>query len=280
MRSQWVSNWELSWSDENVGTGDRIESINSLEWRPVTVPCSIQNSPFGLPIQQLYQRDHIRSVSWMASKVWLFRTQIEIPDIPEDHEAVVLFKGIDYRYRIFLDNHLVIDDEGMFSPVEVPLSGLTGRHELLVELLPVSDNPGCPETLKAGYCRGHDFVPAVPTRGLWDDVCIVVRERLRVTAVNVATHLGNQQRADVRVGVDLSEPVARGEMVVDLAGVRRVLPLIQTSRVTVPVEVPSPALWWPNGSGPAHRVPLRVELRVPGRQTCVYERLVLSLIHI
>ncbi len=275
MRFEARSIWELAWMDEN-GAGDRLALPAGLEWRPAAVPCSVQNSPFGLPPEELYQRNNIQSVAWMTEKTWLFRTTVDVPATGPDEEALVLFKGIDYRYRLFLDGRLVVDGEGMFAPVEVPLSGLSGCHELVVVLLPFTDNLECPETLKARYSmgKGWDFAPPLQPRGLWDAVDLVVRERLRVTAVNVATTLRNQQRADVRVGIDLSETVSTGELVVELAGVRRVLPLVNASRVTVPVEVPSPALWWPNGLGPANRVPLRVELRVPGRQTGVYERLV------
>ena len=268
--------WELAWTDENEGAGERLALPAGLEWRPVAVPCSVQNSPFGLPPETLYQRDNIQSVAWMTGKTWLFRTAFDVPAIGPDEEALVLFQGIDYRYHIFLNGRLMVDGEGMFAPVEVPLSGLAGHHELVVVLLPFTDNLDCPETLKARYSmgKGWDFAPPLRPCGLWDEVGLVVRDRLRVTTVNVATTLRNQQRADVRVGIDLSETVPQGELVVELAGVRRVLPLVNASRVTVPVEVPSPALWWPNGLGPANRVPLRVELRVPGRQTRVYERLV------
>ncbi len=268
--------WELAWTDENGGLDDPLALPAGLEWQPVSVPCSVQNSPFGLPPEKLYQRDNMQSVAWMTAKTWLFRTTIDVPAAGPDEEVLVLFQGIDYRYRIFLDGRLVVDGEGMFAPVEVPLSDLTGRHELVAVLLPFADNLDCPETLKARYSmgKGWDFAPPLQSRGLWDKVGLVVRERLRVTAVNVATTLRNQQRADSRVGIDLSEMVPQGELVVELAGVRRTLPLVNASRVTVPVEVPSPALWWPNGLGPANRVPLRVELRVPGRQTRVYERLV------
>ena len=269
--------WEIAWVDDSRCLSDILTLPASVDWQPVEVPCSVQNSSFGMPPEKLYQRDNIQSVMWMHEKTWLFRTTFDVPDTGPHEEALVLFKGIDYCYRIYLDDCLALEGEGMFSPVEVPLSGLAGLHEMVVMLLPFTDNPECPETLKARYSmgRGWDFAPPLQPCGLWDDAGIVVRKRLRVMAVNVATTLRNQQRADVRVGIDLSETVSTGELVVELAGVRRILPLVSaTNRVTVPVEVPSPLLWWPNGLGSANRVTLRVELRVPGRQTTVYERLV------
>ena len=273
---EFKSPWELAWMEESGGAGDCLAELAGLDWQPVSVPCSVQNSPFGLPPERLYQRDNIQSVAWMNEKTWIFRTTFEVPATGPDEEALILFQGIDYSYRIFLDGRPVVDGEGMFSPVELPLAGLSGRHELVAVLPPFTDNLDCPETLKARYSmgKGWDFAPPLQPRGLWDEVRLVVRDRLRVTAVNVATTLRNQQRADVRVGIDLSETVPAGELLVELAGVRRILPLVNVNRVTVPVEVPSPALWWPNGLGPANRVPLRVELRVPGRQTRVHERMV------
>ena len=224
MRFDSISCWEIAWLDEHGSACDCLALPASLEWRAVSVPCSVQNSPFGAPPEELYQRDNIQSAAWMSEKTWLFRTTFDVPATGPDEEALVLFNGIDYRYRLFLDGRLVIDGEGMFSPVELPLAGLSGRHELVAVLPPFTDNLDCPETLKARYSmgKGWDFAPPLQPRGLWDEVRLAVRDRLRVTAVNVATTLRNQQRADARVGIDLSETVPAGELVVELAGVRRV----------------------------------------------------------
>ena len=79
--------WELAWTDENEGAGERLALPAGLEWRPVAVPCSVQNSPFGLPPETLYQRDNIQSVAWMTGKTWLFRTAFDVPAIGPDGEA-------------------------------------------------------------------------------------------------------------------------------------------------------------------------------------------------
>jgi hypothetical protein len=91
--------WELAWTDENGGLDDPLALPASLEWRQVAVPCSVQNSLFGLPSEKLYQRDNIQSVAWMTANTWFFRTTFDVPAAGPDEEALVLFKGIDYRYR-------------------------------------------------------------------------------------------------------------------------------------------------------------------------------------
>ncbi len=276
MKMEILNSWDLSHSEKDVCPDGMLVMPSGLEWRNVKVPCSVQNSPFGLLPEILYQRDNISKVAWMNGKHWIFRTTVAVPSVAADEEAIILFKGIDYGYRIFLDGRPVADGEGMFSPVEISLAGMTGTCELAVVLPPFEDNPSCPETLKARYSMGSgwDFTPAIQPRGLWDDVEVVVRDRLRITSVNVATRLRNQQRADATVEICLSETVQAGEAVIELAGVKRVIPLLDARKLNVPVEVLSPQLWCPNGMGPVSLVTLRIELRVPGRGTHPYERMV------
>ncbi len=276
MKTIKISSWELSHSAKDPCPEGKLIMSEGLEWRPVRVPCTVQNSPFGMPPEKLYRRDNIEKVAWMEKEHWIFRTTFQVPATDPDQEALVLFKGIDYRYRISLDGKLMADGEGMFSPVEIVLGGEPGVRVLLVVLSPFEDNLGCPETMKARYSmgRGWDFAPAIKPSGLWDDVEIVARDKLRVKSVNIAIRLKNQQRADATVEIALSESVSNGEAEIELAGVRRIIPLINVWNLKVPVEVPSPPLWWPNGMGPAELVPLRVELRVPGRTTHPFERLV------
>jgi hypothetical protein len=46
-----IFQWALAWTDEHGGAGTRLALPGSLEWRPVSVPCAVQNSPFGLPTE-------------------------------------------------------------------------------------------------------------------------------------------------------------------------------------------------------------------------------------
>lgn len=252
---------------------DNTQALAAItEWREVAVPCSIQASSYGLPLAQLYQRDRVESVRWMESDYWFYRTTFAPPVVGDDEEAVYQLLGVDYHCDILLNGRPVLSHEGMFSPIEVPLASLREENELVVVIRPYQEESGVPETLKARYSAGGgwDFMPKLQSRGIWDDAAIVVRPRLHVRHAAVCTRLDNQQRADVTVQVELSERVELGEIVITLDGVRRAFPLLDAQRLALPLNIPSPTLWWPNGLGQPELVELHIELHVAGRVTAPY----------
>ncbi len=266
-----ATRWQLAHpSTQSANIQQSLAAI--AEWREVEVPCSIQTSSYGLPLEQLYQRDRVNSVRWMEEEYWFFRTRFARPAVGEDEEAVYQLLGVDYHCDILLNGKLLLSHEGMFSPIEVPLEGLREDNELVVVIRPYAEAQGVPETLKARYSVGNgwDFAPKLQSCGIWDDAALVVRPRLHVRHAAVATRLDNQQRADATVQVELSETVERGELVITLDGVRRTFPLVDAQRLALPINIPSPTLWWPNGMGEPELVELYIELHVDGRITKPY----------
>lgn len=273
MQPDVISITPTSWQLTHVAPEHLPAAIASrgagLDWRPVEIPCTVQTSPFGLPLDELYQRDNIETVRWMEAEYWLFRTTVTPPAVRADEEAVYLFQGIDYRCRIYLNGQHVLDHEGMFSPIAIPLTGVPAHSELLVVIEPFADESATPQTLKARYSfgKGWDFAPKLQSRGIWDEAALVVRPRLRVTAVAVDTALNNDQRADVTLRVSLSERVAFGHITAQLQGVTRTFPIVNADQLALPLNIPSPTLWWPNGQGEPSLSDLRLELDMPGRAT-------------
>ena len=266
--------WELAYA--RLSDMDAIAGLDraSLDWRPVGLPCDVQTSPFGLPLGVLYKRDNIERVRWMQDVWWVFRTTFTAPPAGGDEEAVYCFKGIDYRCHVLLNGRPLCVHEGMFSPVTVPLENPGEESTLEVWLEPFTDSYERPETLKARYSfgRGWDFAPRLQPRGIWDEAGILVRKRLRVTGVAMGIRLRNQQRADITVHVDLSERVACGRVTVVLDGVTRTFPIVNADRLALPLNIPSPTLWWPNGAGEPRLLQLDIVLDVPGRETEPYRR--------
>lgn len=261
--------WQLAYvAPQALTTPDDITTMN-LEWRAAEVPGSVQTSAFGLPLEELYQRDNIEKVRWMEEMYWVYRTEFVTPYVDVDEEVIIQFLGIDYQCRIYLNGRFVCAHEGMFTPVEIPLYGTTGKDELLVLILPFADTRLNTQSMKARYSfgSGWDFAPKMQSRGIWDDAGIIVREKLRATHAWVQTRLDNQQRADVTINVELSEVVAYGEITVSLDSVTRTFPIVQTNRLAIPLNISSPTLWWPNGLGVANLVELCLVLQVTGRNT-------------
>jgi beta-mannosidase len=257
------TSWTLSHAAPEAVTA--VLAGGDADWRPAAVPGNVQTSAFGLPLEALYARDRINEVAWMAGESWIYRTTFPRPATGPDEEAVYRFLGIDYACDLYLNGRHVGSHEGMFSPVEVPLDDAPAQT-LTVVLHPYSADA---KTLKACFSKGSgwDFAPPIIPRGLWDAAGICVRPRLRVTGAHVGTRLDNAQRADCTVHLSFSERVAAGSVTVTLAGVTRTVPLVDADGAAVPIHVPNPPLWWPNGLGGAALTELTAELQVAGRAT-------------
>lgn len=261
--------WELTHISEESYHACGLGALNEAKWEGVEIPCTVQTSPFGLPIERLYVRDNIENLEWMRERCWVFRTSFRDVDVREDEEALYQFLGIDYDYEIYLDGNWLLRREGMFSPVEIPIPGSDSIHELTVVILPFRENRACPDNLKARMTAGYgwDFAPRLLTAGIWDEARIVVRKKLRITGVCVETVLSNTERADVVVHVDLSEKVPYGSIKIRLNGVSRKFPVVHAEKLALPLNIPSPDLWWPNGAGRPNLVELSLELAAEGRLT-------------
>jgi beta-mannosidase len=251
------------------------ELVERLQWEAAAVPGNVQYSAFGVPLDQLYASDRIWDVEWMSRAAWIYRATAETPDVMTDEEAVIRFNGIDYSSTIYLDRCKRVSHEGMFSSVEIPL--VSGEaHEVIVVIAPFERGSEPYEHLKSRITIGNgwDFSPQIQTAGIWDDVEVCVRRKLRVVSAYVETVLANSQRADAIIHIDISEFVDYGTVTVALGGVTRAFPVVKAAHLALPLNIPSPDLWWPNGQGAAHLMPLFIDLQVTGRRTTPFSQLV------
>ena len=264
MHSTKLIDWQLTWFEQDVPN-----ELSVADWRPVTVPGAVQTSPFGLPKDELYRLKNTEKVAWMAEKAWAYRASFEAPQPKADEESVLLFRGVDYLCEVRLNGREVCRHEGMFSHFTVPLTDARpGRNELLVILRPLTTFTQRPaEHLKARFSNGWDWAPKLVTMGIWQDVELVTRPRLRIERAWVQTHLSNAQRADCIIHVRLSEKVDFGHVQVTLAGKSQSYAIVNTETLRLPMRLANPPLWWPNGMGPATLVDLDVRLDVPDRAT-------------
>lgn len=258
--------WKLAHVDPHAKNepGD-----SARHWKSVSVPGTVQSSPFGLPREKLYQGARVRDVQWMEERLWIYRRQLDIPTAGKDQAVRLVFAGLDYRYEIHIDGVLMAAGAGMFHAVVIPLDFALGRRvELTVRLFPPPlTQAGLAETTKAQFSRGWDFAPTLRSVGIWDDVWIEVVPRLRVEDAYIETRLHNSQRASVTVRAELSEKVERGWANVTLCGTRRRIPLLGVAQFCAFLEIESPQLWWPNGLGEPTLHDLAIELEVEDRRT-------------
>jgi beta-mannosidase len=257
--------WKLAHFDPDKGS----LADSAQDWRPASVPGSVQSSVFGLPRHALYRGTRIREVQWMERRLWVYRRWLKVPRAGNDQAVRLIFAGLDYAYEVWLDGIRLQAGAGMFHAVVVPLDFVRGKRvQIEVRLAPPPlTQEGLAEATKAQFARGWDFAPELRTLGIWDDVWIEIVPRLRVERAYIETRLQNKQRALVTVRAELSELVERGWANFSLGGTQRRVPLLGDARVTALMEIESPELWWPNGLGEPTLHGLTIELEVEKRRT-------------
>jgi len=263
--------WELSHFGPDT-VGELAKPAHG--WRSVSVPGCCQTSPFGLPRAELYRGTKIKSVQWMDSRLWVYRRLVQVPRVGREESIRLVFRGLDYRYRILVDGNCLAAGEGMFHAVNVPLDLVQGRR-ICVEVQlapPPATKAALWETTKAQFSRGWDFAPTLRTIGIWDEVRLEIVPRLRVENAFIETRLQNRQRALVTVHAEWSEPVKSGWADISIGGAHRRVPLLGGTRLVALLEIEAPELWWPNGLGHPVLHVLTIRLHVKGRRTVTFEQ--------
>jgi beta-mannosidase len=113
--------WELSHTDQP------IEDLKQprLEAFQTTVPNSVQwayHKAGKLP--HPYYHKNSTQYKWMDEKVWYYQKNVLIPASAKGNNIFLCFDGVDYFSRVFLNDALLGEHEGMFGGPSIEISGL------------------------------------------------------------------------------------------------------------------------------------------------------------
>jgi beta-mannosidase len=213
---------------------------------------------------------------WMEDSYWLYRARLEFPEPAEGEQVFFICGGIDYQFEVRVDGHLEHAQEGMFTPVEIDLTGRARPGSLLEVLVfpapkshtRVDDRTQADRSAKPAVSYGWDFHPRLVPLGIWQDAGLEIRPQYCLAHAETSYRLSDGlDAADVFLKVRLSQP-GEGEVcwrLLDPDG-HSVLEARKTARrssLHIEGRLAQPRLWWPNGQGPADLYTSVVELAGP-----------------
>ncbi|MDX6765524.1 MAG: hypothetical protein SFU85_01915 [Candidatus Methylacidiphilales bacterium] len=265
----------LSWV---VGNHTSLEST-PLQTVPATVPGSVQldwgrskNWP------EYWREDHFLKYAGLENFFWTYSARLELPTARPDHHLFFVCGGIDYRFQIWLNDQILLEQEGMFTPVRLDLTeqARTG-DELLIVLFPPpkAHDRSRDRTQADGSCKppvsyGWDFHPRLIPSGIWKDAYLEYRPAFHIHQVNIRTTFDSGMvEAKLEVRTEMSLP-GRGQLRITLLDPDNA-PLFTNSlgfdesatgekKLSWSKSVAFPRLWWPNGHGEQPLYKLRVQL--------------------
>jgi beta-mannosidase len=246
--------WELGYSDDLHST--------PAEFIPAAVPGAVQ-----LDIARAKQypdylfSDNFKLFGWMENRYYTYRAFFEKPQ-PVGNEALYFVsKGIDYRFEIFLNGTKLLAQEGMFTHVELDLTGLLqNKNRLEIKICPIPKRNTFPEnhtqasaSVKPAVSYGWDWHPRLVPLGIWDDTFLEFRPLSHLSDVYVAYRLADDfSEADITLHASAklqSECNYEWKLIdeqqktcIELSG------QMQTELIARCV-LPSPQLWWTHDHG-------------------------------
>ena len=212
--------------------------------------------------------DNYKLFDWMEDVYWVYSAKIKKPEIQPDEQLYFVSKGIDYEFEILLDGHPLLYQEGMFTPVELDITGtFSGEARLDIVVYPAPkaknrarDRSEADECAKPPVSYGWDWHPRLIPSGLYEECCLEVRPALHIADAEMRYALSDDLSVayiGLEVQVENCEHRGnRGKLKWELFD-KNGAPVLDCSFECVCGYSPekerlrllSPELWWPNEHG-------------------------------
>jgi beta-mannosidase len=278
------------WEFRQVATSP---DTTAAEWRSAEVPgCVHLDLLRHKLIPEPFYRDDEAKLQWIENADWEYRTTIQADAALLTHRNVeLIFDGLDAYAEVFLNDKPVLTADNMFRQwrVDVKPQLRTGANTLRVLFsspIRIATRIAATDPLrlkvraeektyvrKAAYEYGWDWGPRFVTSGIWRPVRIEAWDAARISDFHIRQRDVTSTVARLVAEVDITASFDAAAVVrfdVGHAGKkvetsRQVQLHAGVNRVDLPVEIASPALWYPAGYGAQPLYETRAELRVGER---------------
>jgi beta-mannosidase len=254
------------------------ETRDQRGWRSAVVPGSVQHDLWQSgQIPDPYRAMNSLAAEWASDRTWVYKKRFTAGEDLRGKQVWLVFHGVDYAARYFINGEALGQSEGMFLPVRFDVSerlNYGGENHLSVVIEPAPfEQPQIGYTSKVYTQKARmvywwDFCPRIVHLGIWQGVELQVNGALLITDICVRTDLAADfSRAEVQVLAEISGTAA-GKLEVsvypeaDPQQVQRHTAVMGPGQPEVKTvfSIDQPELWWPNGAGaqPLYRADLRI----------------------
>ncbi len=248
-----------------------------------------------LVLQWIGEEDWVYRTTFQAS-----------PQLLEKEVVELVFHGLDTFADVRLNGRTILEADNMFRSWTVRVGGDLRPGENLLEIhfssplqpaleasaalpyaLPAGNDRGDPPSRvfvrKAAYHYGWDWGPRFVTSGIWRPVALVAWSGARIEDLHLTTDSISDDSALLTAAVELQVSRAEADRRTAGGGVPTTVTVSSPegafepvrheavlepglNRLQVPIQLPDPQLWWPNGLGEPHLYTAQAILKV-GRRT-------------
>jgi len=184
--------WKLGYSAE--------KSKAPLKYVPSQVPGAVQLDIAKAENYPPYEyADNYKMFVWMEDQFYTYLSSFRKPSLKESERLFFVSKGIDYQFEIFINEKLILQQEGMFTYVDIELTDfLKEENELKIIVYPVPKMVESPvnrvqasNVVKPAVSYEWDWHPRLVPLGIWDETGLEVRNHSHLTDIHVSYELND-----------------------------------------------------------------------------------------
>jgi beta-mannosidase len=299
-------NLDSGWQFRAVANVNRMDV---KEWHGAQVPGVVHTDLLrnGL-IPDPFDKDNEFHLQWIGLADWEYQTTFQLDAAALKHEHVdLVLAGLDTFADVYLNEQEILHADNMFRTWRVPAKAIlkSGSNTIRIvfyssveHMLPYvkslpyalpsvsTNNAGneeniatAPYTRKAPYQYGWDWGPRFLTEGIWQPVRLEMWDRLRIDNFHIHQQTITSGLANVEAELDIEASqamtatvsIAHDEMAqTQTADATQTLQLnAGMNRVSFPVRIVNPKLWYPLGYGAQNRYRFTAVIK-SGRETLAH----------
>lgn len=245
------------------------ETEQPAKWLSANVPGAVQLDVMrdeGYE-QPWWYGNNFLQFDWMESYYFTYKTKFEKPRLNDGERMFFFSKGIDYHFKIYLNDVKIWEQEGMFTYVDLDITAyLKTDNELKIVLMPIPTigvvfekgketyRQNARESAKPAVSYGWDWHPRLVTRGIWDETGLIVRNQAYLSDVSVNYTL-DETLTTAPISVEIEGKRLAGKIIrwilKDPMGevVTEKMEHLSSDNHIIHHSLSEIKLWWPNGYG-------------------------------
>jgi len=204
---------------------------------------------------------------WMEECWWLYEAHLPAVSLNTGEKLFFVAEGIDYEYKILLDGKVLLEHEGMFTSIELPIEN---NGLLQIWIAPVPKDPTvekdtraeAAQSCKPAVSYGWDWHPRLIPIGIWQDAYLEIRPEAYFADVAVEYALSKDlSEAEVYLKADI---VGSADVQLTLYDSDNTPVMLMNGKSSAVLKAPK--LWWCNGYGDPNLYHYEAILTVGGQE--------------
>ena len=257
-----------------TGTAPTTPNEIQGEGLPSTIPGNVEIDLMNAGLlPNIYQDKNVEKTREFELYDWWYIKEFDVDETPCDKDAFLVFDGVDTYAEYFLNGVKIGESDNMLIAYEFAVDNAVkqGKNQLAVHIysaikksedfkvnpLMVADwecfaGERC---RKAAHMYGWDIFPRVVSAGIWRNVKLEFRPKIRIENIYLSTVFAKADLAGLAFHYEVKMPAEHfGRYSIELSGVCKdksfcfTYPLTYKAATKFPY-VQQPLLWWPNGMG-------------------------------